>query len=157
MVHQKTLTFFGVEVPDSLQGSLTELGHDVLTLADLQARLAQADLNETVREARGPAVGLIVGLVVLVCSVPIALVGLAELIIWAELLPRFGAYLAVAGGAALLAGLTAWLCLRSLLRSGRAFDRSRQELRRNLHWLTKVVSESGNLRLRQPQHWSRFR
>lgn len=155
MVHQKTLTFFGVEVPDSLQGSLTELGHDVLTLADLQARLAQADLGETVKEAKAPAIGLIVGLVVLLCSVPIALVGLAELVIWAGWLPRFGAYLAVSGGAAALAGLVSWLCLRSVLRSGRAFDRSRQELRRNINWITRVVSEGGNLRLRQPRHWSR--
>ena len=127
MVHQKTLTFFGVEVPDSLQGSLTELGHDVMTLADLQARLAKADLNETVREARWPAVGLIVGLVVLVCCVPIALVGLAQLAHHRRP-ARLGAYLAVAGAVALVAGLIAYLCLRSLIKCGRAFDRSRHEL-----------------------------
>jgi len=157
MVHQKTLTFFGVEVPDTLQGSLTELGSDVLSLAELQARLARMDLDETVKEARLPAVGLVAGLVVLLCCVPIALVGLAELLVWAGWLPRFGAYLAVAVAFALLAGLTSWLCLRSLARSGRAFDRSRQELRRNLDWITRVVSEGGSLRLRQPQHWMRYR
>lgn len=157
MVHQKTLTFFGVEVPDSLQGSLTELGHDMLTLADLQVRLAKTDLDATVREAKGPAIGLIVGLVVLVACVPIGLVGLAEWIVWAEWLPRFGAYLAVAGGAALLAALLAWLCLRSLTRSGRAFERSKQELRRNANWIARVISEGGSFRLRQPQYWSRFR
>ena len=157
MVHQKTLTFFGVQVPDSLQGSLTELGNDVITLAELQARLARTDLNETVKEARLPAIGLLAGLVVLLCCVPITLVGLAELLVWAELLPRFGAYLAVAGGAALLAGLASWLCLRALLQSGGAFERSRQELRRNVDWIIKVVSEGGSLRLRQPQHWSRYR
>ncbi|WP_169977992.1 phage holin family protein [Tautonia rosea] len=157
MVHQKTLTFFGVEVPDSLHGSLSELGHDMLTLADLQVRLAKTDLSETVREAWWPAIGLIVGLVVLATSVPIGLVGLAELIVWAEWLPRFGAYLAVAGGAAVLSGLLAWLCLRSLSRSGHAFERSRQELRRNANWIAKVISEGGSFRLRQPQYWSRFR
>ena len=73
------------------------------------------------------------------------------------LVQGFGLRPDLAVGFMLLAGLTAWLCLRSLLQSGRAFDRSRQELRRNLDWIIKVVSEGGSLRLRQPQHWSRYR
>lgn len=157
MVHQKTLTFFGVEVPDTLHGSLTELGTDLLTLADLQMKLAQTDLAETTREAKWPAAGLVAGLVVLLSCVPIALVGLAELIVWAEWLPRFGAYLAVAGGFALLAGLLSYLCVRGIARSGQAFQRSQQELRRNLNWIVKVFSESGSLQLRQPRHWMRYR
>ncbi|RUL83900.1 phage holin family protein [Tautonia sociabilis] len=157
MVHQKTLTFFGIEVPDSLQGSLTELGHDVCTLADLQVRLARADLAEAVEEARVPAIGLVIGLAVLVSCVPIALVGVAEGVVFAGWLPRFGAYLAVAGGFALVSGLVSWLCLRSVRKSGRAFERSREELRRNIDWVTRVISEGGSLRLRQPMAWTRSR
>ena len=126
MVNQTAVTFFGVQVPDSLSGSLTELGHDVMTLADLQARLAKADLDETVTEAKGPAIGLVVGLVVLLVSLPILMVGLAELLVSYDALPRFGAYLAVGGGFAVLAGLTAWLCLRSLSKCGRVLRAARR-------------------------------
>ena len=148
MVHQASLRFFGVEVPDSLQGSLSELGHDVMTLADLQAQLAKADLAATTREATWPAVGLAVGAIVALSCVPIALIGAAELIVLAGWLPRGGAYLAVAGGVGLVAALTAWLCLRALLRCGSSFQRSKHELTRNVSWVTNVISQGGRLRLR---------
>lgn len=150
MVNQTAVTFFGVQVPDSLTGSLTELGHDVMTLADLQAKLARADLDETVTEAKVPAIGLVVGLVVLLVSLPILMVGLAELLVSYDALPRFGSYLAVGGGFAVLAALTSWLCLRSLSKCGRSFGRSKEEFSRNVSWIARVISEGGSLRLRQP-------
>ena len=154
MDNQKALTLFGIEVPDSLTGSLTELGHDVMTLAELQAKLAKADMQVSTRQAKVPAVGLVVGLVVLVSCVPVALVGLALLLVHFTRLEAYGAFLAVAGGAAVIFGLATWLCLRKLTTCFGAFERSKQEMTRNINWITHVISQGGKMRVpRSPRRF----
>jgi len=124
-------------------GSIADLGNDVATLAELQLKLASLDFNEAKGRALIPLSLVVVGLVALLSSVPVALGGLALLVAQLLSISLGWAFLLVAGVTMLLAGVIVALAGRRLGASLESFRRSRDELVRNISWVRTVLVLSG--------------
>jgi len=61
-------------------GSLAEVGNDVMNLAELQAKLVALDAREAASRATLPVTAVGLGLVIAAASVPVALLGLADIL-----------------------------------------------------------------------------
>jgi len=127
---------------ESMVESVAEFVNDITTLAELQAKLAAADLKEASGRALVPAIAVGAGLVLLLGSLPVVLIGVASLLAgtgmsegWALLLTGL-AGMVIAGVLAVVAGL-------ALGRSFTSFRRSQEELARNVSWVKTVIVYSG--------------
>jgi Putative Actinobacterial Holin-X, holin superfamily III len=123
--------------------NLAEFGNDFATLAELQAKLAAIDLKETAGRAALPASLLAGALVLVLGSLPVLLAGVAELI---------EEYTAIDGGWALLLTAGVTLALAAAIgavgafrigASFASFQRSGEELARNVSWIKTVLAYSG--------------
>lgn len=130
-------------IVEGIVGNVTEFGGNLLTLAELQGRLAVYDAQESVGRAVLPVALTVAGAVLAVSSLPVLLIAggylLAEATGWSMGL----ALLAVGGGALVLGGLLAFLFGRRIGASFESFRRSRDEFGRNLAWIKTVLAQSG--------------
>lgn len=126
-----------------LVGNIAEFGNDVATLAELQAKLAVHDVKDCVVKAAIPVVLLVVAGVLALSSVPVILLGSADLLAWAFSIQPGAARAAVGVVALAIAGLTGFLAWKAFGLSLGSFQRSREELTRNISWIRTVLVHSG--------------
>jgi uncharacterized membrane protein YqjE len=124
--------------------SVGQILHDIVTLGQLQAQLFVLDARDAGVKFQRPILGLAVGAVLAVCSVPIALVGIALLLIDVAQLSRLAAFwitfvFAIFVAAALIAYAIAWLRKPPGL-----FEYSREELGNNLERVKEMLHNSGS-------------
>jgi hypothetical protein len=118
-------------------------GENLLTLGELQARLTAKELVQNYLAARtAGGVGL-AGFILTVASLPIVLLGIAELLVSELAMKRGYALLSVAGAAILIGGVTVAFADSWLRRKRLGFPISGEELTRNLNWLRTVLRYSG--------------
>jgi len=132
--------------PKGLAGDVREFAHNVLTLAELQAHLFVADVQECGQRVMIPGIVLICGVVLGMACFPLALVVLALFLVQLfEVTYAMGFLIAFAAGAVLSALLVAigYLQVRE---HAILLQRSREELRRNLNWIKKVLKRSRTTR-----------
>ena len=86
---------------------VAEFVDDLASLAELQARLAAVDFRDAARKSAVPIVLTVVGLTVVVASVPVALIGTGWLLASALKIHQGWAMLLTAGAAIALGGLAA--------------------------------------------------
>jgi len=125
---------------------VAEFVDDLATLAELQAELAVIDFRDCARKAAVPLVLTVVGLTVVVASVPVALLGAGWLLASTLNIHRGWAMLLTSGVAMALAGLVAGLGGRRLSHSFDSFHRSRKQLWLNLAWVRTVLVTSASAR-----------
>lgn len=127
----------------SMVGNIAEFGNDVATLAELQAKLAVLDAKDCLGRVTLPVIVLGAGAALALGSIPVVLIGLAGLIAsWTGL--SAGAVQLIVGLASLVAaGVVAFLAFKESLRSLESFQRSNEELVRNLSWIRTVLVHSG--------------
>lgn len=125
-----------------------EFLNDVVTLTELQVRLALVDLKENVRRATLPLCLLFASATMLIASVPLALVGAALLISSRYEIQLGLAMVAVTATAVAVALPLVMLGSRRLRQGYDGFARSHVELRRNLAWLRMVLVARGRARPR---------
>jgi uncharacterized membrane protein YqjE len=130
----------------SNNGSATSSDHavgefidDLMTLTELHANLAVVEFKETVHKAALPLGLVLVSLTVMAASVPVVLMGLAQLLATRLNLQLGWAMIVVASAALALASPVAVLGLVHVRRSSNGFRDSRAELRRNAAWLRGVL------------------
>ncbi|HEX3598876.1 MAG TPA: phage holin family protein [Lacipirellulaceae bacterium] len=119
----------------SVATSFSELTHDVIELAELQAQLFSLDLKESSQSTRTSLLFAVVSVCLLLGTVPAALIALAE-----TLVREFGWSAPAGFGVATLTGLlvsagfgaAAWSRFRAGVVTMR---RSRDELSRNVAWI----------------------
>lgn len=120
--------------PRAVARSAGELIHDLVTLAELQGRLALIDARDGVSRLSMAVAMLGAGVLVVGGCIPIALAALALVLVETTTLTNAQAFgIALLVGlliAALLAGIGYWY-LRS---GGNVFERSQAEWRQNLRW-----------------------
>ncbi len=125
---------------------VAEFVDDLASLAELQAKLAAVDFRDAARKSAVPIVLSVVGLTVVVTSVPVALLGTGWLLASALKIHQGWAMLLTAGAAMALGGLLAGLGGRRLSHSFDSFRRSRKQLRLNLEWVRAVLVTSASAR-----------
>ena len=137
--------------PGSMVGNIAEFGNDIATLVELQAKLAVHDTKECVGRITYPAVVLAAGAVIIVSSIPILLLGLADLLAKTMGLQDWASRVIVAVVAMVVAALVAFLSYREAVSSITSFRRSTEEFTRNLSWVRTVLVHSGRAASR-PKH-----
>jgi len=130
-------------IVEGVFGNIAGFAGDVATLAELQAKLASHDLKETVSRATIPAGLILGGSVLALGSIPVLLIGVAELIVRWTSLSHGLSLLIVAIGAMVLAAGMVLFALPAMKRSFASFQRSREELVRNIAWIKTVLTHSG--------------
>ena len=124
-------------------GSITEFTNDLFTLAELQAKLAEADFQEAVSRALTPLAVTVVGALVILAGIPVALLGVAGLLATALAISPGLAMLLTALVVMAVCGILIAVFLGKLKRSLNPLRRSREELIRNLSWVRTVIVHSG--------------
>jgi len=120
--------------PRAVARSAGELLSDLVTLAELQARLCLVDAQEGLDRLLRPTIVLVAGIVVALGCVPVALTALALLLVEAARLTYAQAFgIALAVGILLAAGLCG-AGVASLRHWSNVFNRSRTEWHMNMRW-----------------------
>jgi cytochrome c biogenesis protein CcdA len=130
------------KMPD-VAGSVSGLTHDVVELSELQARLFMLDVKQSSQRMRASLVLAIVGICVLLGTIPVALLAIAQVLVeqleWSQ---------AAALGVATLLGLavTAGVfgAAYGIVKNGLiSLERSREELNRNIAWFKSTLRSRG--------------
>lgn len=133
---------------DATVGEVTShvsgLAYDLITLAELQARLLFLDLREATRRSAITIVFLAVMAVFTVSAVPVCLLGISELLIEYAAWHRAAAYLTVGAIGAMGALIGATLASRRLVKISVVFGRSHQEFLDNLEFVKRLVRGPGS-------------
>ena len=123
--------------------NIAEFGENLLTLAELQARLAAIELKQNVEAVKVSGAVILAGAVLAIAALPIALAGIAELLVSELGMSRGFALIAVAVAAFAIAGTCVAIALGRLRSADLGFNLSREELARNLNWVRTVLLHSG--------------
>jgi hypothetical protein len=129
--------------PLTVVGNIADFGNDIATLAELQAKLTLLDTKEAVAKATTPLSFLGAGLVLALASIPVILIGLADLIARSANMPSGVAQLIVGLAALGLAGVACLVGWKGSTASLASFRRSSEEFTRNVSWIRTVLVHSG--------------
>jgi Putative Actinobacterial Holin-X, holin superfamily III len=124
--------------------SVGQILHDIVTLGQLQAQLFVLDAREAGAKIQRPILALAAGGVLAICAVPIALIGIAFLLIDVAHLSRLAAFwitfvFTVFVAASLIAYAIAWFRKPPGL-----FACSREELENNIERVKEMLHQSGS-------------
>jgi hypothetical protein len=133
----------GDQSPAAVISNVAGFGENLLTLTELQARLATIELRQNVGSVKNAGALLLSGLVVAVASLPVVLVGIAELLVSELAFKRGYALLIVAGTALVIAAVVAGIGGALLRRKPIGFPLTSEELSRNIQWIRTVLQHSG--------------
>ena len=125
--------------PNGVAKDMGELTHDIVSLAELQLELSRVDCREGLRRILIPVALLLFAGIMAVGTVPITLILVAELLVQTAGLSRAAAFsIAAMSGVivALAIGVVGWSYLRGVVR---VFERSREELTRNMTWIKHAL------------------
>ena len=131
------------EPPNGVAKDMGELTHDIVSLAELQFELFRNDCRKGLKGLLVPVALLLFAGIVAAGTVPVALIFIAEILAQAAGLSRAAAFsIAALGGfiAAAALGIAGWSRIRGV---GAIFERSREELTRNMTWIKHVFEAAG--------------
>jgi len=124
-------------------GGIAEFGNDIATLVELQSKLVLIDLKECLGRALVPLGLIVAGLFVGLGTLPVILLGVADVLARALSL-KAGEAMLVTGGAVLVLSVAVIVIASFKIGPSLAsFNRSREELGRNLAWIRTVLLYSG--------------
>jgi hypothetical protein len=129
--------------PGQVVSSVAEFGENLLTLGELQARLAAIELKQNVDAAKIDGSVVLAGAALALASLSVILIGVAELLVSELGMKRGVALLSVSGVSILIAGACIAIAGSRLRRKAVGFPLSGEELARNLNWLRTVLVHSG--------------
>lgn len=117
---------------------MAALAQDTTAIAELQAKLAALDLKDGSKSLRNAAVLAAVGGVLLLACLPVGMIGLAELLVYAGW-QRWISYLTTGAVGLVLGLLLLWFCWLAVRKAAGSFKRSREELSRNVEWFRQAL------------------
>ncbi len=167
MADQATMTRFNVPTPNGAAGqassdsarslaanvadpsasgmmnSVAGFGENLLTLAELQARLTAIEIRQNLDSARNGGALLVAGAILAITSLPVVMVGVAELLV-SELGMKRGYALLSAGTTAIVIAAACIVVARGWLRNKPfGFPLASEEFARNMNWLRTILRHSG--------------
>ena len=137
--------------PNAVAKDMGELTHDLVSLAELQFELFRNDRRKGLKGLLLPIALLLFAGIVAAGTVPVALMFLAEFLAHAAGLSRAAAFAIAALGGFIVAaalGVTGWSRIHGV---ARVFQRSREELTRNMNWIKHVLKQSSPVEAESPQ------
>ena len=137
--------------PNGVAKGMSELTHDIVWLAELQFELFRIDCREGLKRMLIPVALLLFAGIVAVGTVPVALICIAEFLAQAAGLSRAAAYSIAAMSGFIVAAVTGvggWSYMRVVVR---VFERSREELTRNMTWIKHALKRPTPIESQQPQ------
>jgi uncharacterized membrane protein YqjE len=144
MANQATMTGNGHAAAARCGGResspVSHIAYDVLELSELQGRLALLDLEDSTARIRNALIFIAAGAIVLWMACLIGLVTAAYALVEVAGWDRWMAFGAVALGALVLSLLLLFVAWRCWRRGLFTWDRSRDELHKNLTWLKAALS-----------------
>jgi Putative Actinobacterial Holin-X, holin superfamily III len=129
--------------PGDVVTNVAEFAEHLLTLAELQTRLATIEMKQNVQAVKFGGAVMLVGAVIGIAGLPIALAGIAEVLVTALGMNRGAALLLVAVAAFAVAGICIVIAAGRLRGSDLGFPMSKEELTRNINWIRTVLLHSG--------------
>ncbi len=133
----------GTAGPGDMVSNVAEAGEDLLTLAELQARLAAIELKQNIQAVRLSGAVLLAGAMLALAGLPVLLAGVAELLVSYLEMGRGWALIAVAAAALVLAATCVAIAAARLRGADIGFPITREEFARNLNWVRTVLLYSG--------------
>jgi uncharacterized membrane protein YqjE len=140
MSHQAAVNGRHEEHDDAVTRGPANLVSDVVTLVELQARLAALECRENANTAAPPLVAITVGLLLAAGAVPVLLIGTARLLATRLGIDEGSSMLLTAASATVVAATAVGVSIVYLRGSLCGFRRSREELRRNLAWARSLIN-----------------
>jgi len=129
--------------PIALVSNIAEFGEDLLSLGELQARLAIIELKQNIESGKNCVVAVLVGVLIALGTLPVLLTGIAELLVSELSVGHTAALLSVAVVSLAVAGAIVAIAIILFRRRRFGFPLSSEELTRNLNWVRTVVLHSG--------------
>jgi lambda repressor-like predicted transcriptional regulator len=142
MARQTTLNRDNGWAPKGILDGIGELGDDLITLASLQAQLAQEDLREATARSWPGLAAIAISIPIAISSVTAVLFGGAYWMAAAGLISLGPALLLVGVIGLIVAVILGTIAFARLRASASSFVRSREEFERNVAWLGTVVRQS---------------
>jgi hypothetical protein len=124
--------------------SVGQILHDILTLAQLQGRLFTLDAQQAGTKIQRPFLALAAGAVLAVCSVPVALIGIAVVLVDVAGLSRVAAIWITFLIAAVAAGCLIGYAIAWLRKPPSLFQCSREELGNNIDRVKEMLHRSSS-------------
>jgi hypothetical protein len=134
---------------NAVVSNVAGFGENLLNLIELQSKLTVLEARQNFDVVKTGGTLIATGLVVAVASLPVGLVGIAELLVSEMGLKRGYALLTVAVVAILMAGSCASVGASWLRRKRLGFPLAAEELARNVNWVRTVLRQSGRLSFRR--------
>ncbi len=135
--------------PSTVVSNVASFGEKLLNLTELQGRLAVMELKQNVDGAKAGASVVLTGAVLAVAGLPVALAGIAELLVSELTIKRGYALLLTSATAIVIGGVCAVIGSALLGRRRSGFPLTGEELTRNLNWLRTVLQFSGRFPTRR--------
>jgi len=129
--------------PAALRRGMADVAYDMATLAELQAKLFKADVQDICERIVVPAILGVVAAVVLLASLPVAMMALAA-VLYEEVHLTMASSLGLSALVGLvLAGILGGACWFLMRNVFSPIGRSQTELSRNVQWVKHVLKHSG--------------
>jgi len=123
-----------------MRRSATILAQDAMRLADLQIQLLVLDITEFWYRARFGIALAVIGIAILLGTLPIFILSIAEFVHANSQLSEAASEGIVAVIAVGMGGIALWASLRRLTQAGESLQHSQVELRANIDWLRSVIN-----------------
>lgn len=133
----------------NVAAGVSDLAYNVIELSELQAQLAMLDAKKSVAKARSCLIMAVVGVAMLLGTIPVALLAIAALFV-EQLEWSYAASAGIATAIGLVITAIVMGIAYGYVRSGLIdFDRSRDELRRNIAWVKHTLRTRGHAETRE--------
>ncbi len=127
----------------SVVTNVAGFGENLLTLAELQARLTAIELRQNIEAVKSGGALLLASVVIFLATLPIWMVGIAELLVSEVGMKRGYALLTVGLISVAIAVGCALMAQTWLRRKPFGFPVAAEEFSRNINWLRTVLRQSG--------------
>jgi Putative Actinobacterial Holin-X, holin superfamily III len=126
-----------------VMNSVAGFGESLLTLGELQARLTAVEIRQNLESVKNGGALFVTGSILAITSLPVVMVGVAELLVSELGMKRGYALLSAAATAIVIAGACIMVARAWLRKKPFGFPLASEEFARNMNWMRTILRHSG--------------